>query len=787
MAWYPTPNNTGGTLSAAHTIGGPLVLQTGEGAQFGTPAADDPLLVSLFRIDGTPVAIFLCTVRDGDSFPATGRTVVWGEDAESQVDSIVDIRWTDQHVQQFRDAIDANTASVASHGTTLTAHTSSLAALVSADNALDGRLDIVEGLTDTITGLTPGSVVFVGPDGTLVEDNAGLYFNVSNRRLGIGTVPAYGLHVVDPTTGTAGFRMVNPVAGVTAQVQITAENAFGDLCYVGITSRLFNQPGTDVLNGGGGFLLASGRSLAIGTQMGDNILFVTSLTNIVATMTPTGFLGPFKIDGGPTQDQLEIGHGASKYVAGRSTSDGYLHITGTQDDPYKGINLHFPLTVGGTISGNGSGLTSLPAGQLTGTVPTAVLPALAVTDTFVVTSQAAMLALTAQTGDMAVRTDLSRTFILAGTNPAVLADWSELLTPTDTILSVNGQTGVVVLTTANVAEGTNLYHTPSRVNALIAAATIAQSQVTGLTTDLAARAPLASPVFTGTVTVAAIVSGAGVAWSATATAPTAGASAQAGVNASLIASAATAGTTNAGAAAGGSALVTAGAASRLTSGNGIGGDVILTPGAGIGTGRNGQVLVGVNGTGLAPAYSFSGDNSTGLYLLVTGYLAATSLGATSWVASTSVLRLRSTVLVGWSSGDPASVTEDAGLTRAGAKVVGVSGSTASVGGTLRSIPLTPAQITADQNNYNPGVAWFYRLSTDASRNVTGLSIAQVDGQMIRIVNVGSFNIVLKHQDVGSTAANRFLCNGAADITLAADEEAAGWYDGTTARWRVRKG
>lgn len=97
--------------------------------------------------------------------------------------------------------------------------------------------------------------------------------------------------------------------------------------------------------------------------------------------------------------------------------------------------------------------------------------------------------------------------------------------------------------------------------------------------------------------------------------------------------------------------------------------------------------------------------------------------------------------------------------------------------------LTPAQITSNQDNYAPGVATHYRLSTDASRDITGLSASQLDGQICNIINVGSFNIVLKH-DVTSTAANRFLCVGSVDITLTPNGIAHLIYDNTSQRWRV---
>lgn len=76
-------------------------------------------------------------------------------------------------------------------------------------------------------------------------------------------------------------------------------------------------------------------------------------------------------------------------------------------------------------------------------INSAYLPAIAVTNTFVVGSEAAMLALTAETGDIAVRTDITKTFILQGTDPAVLADWIELQFPTDAVSSVFGRSGVV--------------------------------------------------------------------------------------------------------------------------------------------------------------------------------------------------------------------------------------------------------------------------------------------------------------------------------------------------------
>lgn len=109
----------------------------------------------------------------------------------------------------------------------------------------------------------------------------------------------------------------------------------------------------------------------------------------------------------------------------------------------------------GTAASKNTGTASgdIPILGTGGKLDVAVLPALAVTDTFVVSTQAAMLALSAEPGDVCVRTDISKSFILKAEPASTLANWQELLTPTDTVSSVNGKTGVVTLTKADVGLG----------------------------------------------------------------------------------------------------------------------------------------------------------------------------------------------------------------------------------------------------------------------------------------------------------------------------------------------
>lgn len=99
----------------------------------------------------------------------------------------------------------------------------------------------------------------------------------------------------------------------------------------------------------------------------------------------------------------------------------------------------------GTEAGN------VPVLDANGKLVDSVIPAVAITETFVVDSQTAMLALNAQVGDVAIRTDVNRSYILQSVPASTLDNWKELLTPTDSVLSVNGKSGTVVLTGADIA------------------------------------------------------------------------------------------------------------------------------------------------------------------------------------------------------------------------------------------------------------------------------------------------------------------------------------------------
>src|SRR3990167_5666210 len=98
--------------------------------------------------------------------------------------------------------------------------------------------------------------------------------------------------------------------------------------------------------------------------------------------------------------------------------------------------------------------------------------------------------------------------------------------------------------------------------------------------------------------------------------------------------------------------------------------------------------------------------------------------------------------------------------------------------------ISPAQITSDQNNYNPASlspATILRLSTDATRTLTGLA-GGADGRIITILNVGAQDLVLAGSSRRSTPAPPLSFAGT--YTIGPEGGLVLVYDSTSSRWRI---
>jgi len=84
-------------------------------------------------------------------------------------------------------------------------------------------------------------------------------------------------------------------------------------------------------------------------------------------------------------------------------------------------------------------------------IPSAQIPDLAVTEFLgTVANEAAMLALTGEKGDWCVRSDDGKNYVITGSDPSVVGDWTALSYPGAPVVSVNGATGAVTITASDL-------------------------------------------------------------------------------------------------------------------------------------------------------------------------------------------------------------------------------------------------------------------------------------------------------------------------------------------------
>jgi len=97
--------------------------------------------------------------------------------------------------------------------------------------------------------------------------------------------------------------------------------------------------------------------------------------------------------------------------------------------------------------------------------------------------------------------------------------------------------------------------------------------------------------------------------------------------------------------------------------------------------------------------------------------------------------------------------------------------------------VSPAALAAGvTNNWAPTLTGATRveLSGGAAAEITGL-VGGVDGRWLILTNIGATNnVIIRDEDVLSTAANRFSMNG--DLILGLSESATFLYSGTLSRW-----
>jgi len=230
---------------------------------------------------------------------------------------------------------------------------------------------------------------------------------------------------------------------------------------------------------------------------------------------------------------------------------------------------------------------------------------------------------------------------------------------------------------------------------------------------------------------------AGVAANLKATAPAQITTAQAGIGASVKASDAVAGSSVAGAAAGGTLTLQAGDAKRLTSGNASGGGVSVNTGAGIGTGAPGGFVVFTGGPTVSNQKVRLLAPATSSLVVDSGALAdAYYTGATSTIvgSSGSTSAAPSVIAVGYGASVPSTAT--------GATVIGTSanngtgasnetGGLSSLGGSANVVIIGRYAATTATSGQDRAIAIGYAARADAADK------AVIGGITVSALQIGS--------------------------------------------------
>lgn len=103
--------------------------------------------------------------------------------------------------------------------------------------------------------------------------------------------------------------------------------------------------------------------------------------------------------------------------------------------------------------------------------------------------------------------------------------------------------------------------------------------------------------------------------------------------------------------------------------------------------------------------------------------------------------------------------------------------------------VTPAALSASQNDYAPGAADILYLTSSANVSITGLSSTGIpDGHTVLLMNVnasGGSQITLAHESASSSAANRFRSSFGSNATLFPDGGSVlAIYHAALSRWRL---
>jgi hypothetical protein len=304
-------------------------------------------------------------------------------------------------------------------------------------NAIEASADVTD-TTNVVAALTAGTNVTIAADGTIASTDTNTTYSVGDGGLTTNDFTDADHTKLNAIEASATADQTNAEIR-TAVEAATDSNVFTDADHSKLNAVEASADVTDTAN------------VVAALTAGTNVTISAGGT-IASTDTNTTYsVG----DGGlTTNDFTNADH--SKLNAIEASAD----VTDT-------ANVVAALSAGTGVAISGAGAISVTAVALT-TVQTA-------------SSQSAHLALTAEEGDIVVRSDENKTYCHNGGSAGNMNDYTLLATPTDAVLSVNGNTGAVsaaqIAAAVEAASNSNTFTDAdhSKLNAIEASATADQT------------------------------------------------------------------------------------------------------------------------------------------------------------------------------------------------------------------------------------------------------------------------------------------------------------------------
>ena len=291
---------------------------------------------------------------------------------------------------------------------------------------------------------TAGNPTLDVVEANLSLNNIGGVLDAAHGGIGISSIAGFPNYVVgvNPLGTSYELKAVSGGVGITItptgnNITISAQN-LGTVTSVAIAGSTGLSVSGSPITSSGTINLTLGTELQGLSALAANGLVARTAAGTYASRSITSGVGTITITNplGTTGNiGLDLANVGTAGTYRSVTTDAFGRVTaGTNPTTLSGYGITD--AVSSSLLGAASGVATLDA---TGKIPTTQLPSLAITDTFVVSSQVAMLALTAEVGDVAVRTDLNKSFILKTAGAGTLANWQELLSSsaTGTVTSVS--------------------------------------------------------------------------------------------------------------------------------------------------------------------------------------------------------------------------------------------------------------------------------------------------------------------------------------------------------------